>query len=215
MIEHDCSQILVVEDNDGDFLLVKEYLMEAFPSATLYHDKRLQDAILNLKQCTFDVILLDLTLPDSDGFDSIDQIIATAPNTPVIVLTGFANKDFGITTLSKGVSDYLLKDELNAWYLHKSIAYSMERKRIVKAIEEQNAQLREIAWIQSHVVRAPLARMMGLVQLMKQPQHSSDDNPALLDEIMRSAQELDVIIRDIIKRTAKIENGERIANNTP
>lgn len=130
MMEHECSSVLVVEDNEGDFLLVSEFLKEAFPKVVITHKKRLIEAERSLNEQTFDVILLDLTLPDSNGLESIDHIAAVANHTPVIVLTGFSEKDFGIRTLSKGVSDYLLKDELSVSHLYKSIIYSIERKRI-------------------------------------------------------------------------------------
>ena len=75
----------------------------------------------------------------------------------------------------------------------------------IETIEKQNEKLKEIAWIQSHVVRAPLARMMGLIEVMKSQGFDSDDNEKLHDYLMTSAQELDTIIREISKKTEELK----------
>ena len=81
-----------------------------------------------------------------------------------------------------------------------------ERNLYIKAIEDQNAKLREIAWIQSHIVRAPLARLMGIVHLLKDDYKvSQDEKLFFLEEILNSANELDDIIKDISAKTAKVE----------
>ena len=77
----------------------------------------------------------------------------------------------------------------------------------MQAIEEQNKKLKEIAWIQSHVVRAPLARIMGLVDLLSE-QHSNEDidNSQIIEAIASSANELDQIIRKIVQNTENVQN---------
>lgn len=80
-----------------------------------------------------------------------------------------------------------------------------ERMNHIEAIEEQNSKLREIAWIQSHLVRAPVARILGLVDLLKN-EKEKDDNVELLNYIYDSTQELDVVIKDIVEKTEKFKN---------
>jgi len=82
-----------------------------------------------------------------------------------------------------------------------------DRRRHLQAIEEQNKKLKEIAWIQSHVVRAPLARIMGLVDLLSE-QHSNEDidNSQIIEAIASSANELDQIIRKIVQNTENVQN---------
>jgi PAS domain S-box-containing protein len=79
-----------------------------------------------------------------------------------------------------------------------------DRKNYIAAIENQNARLKEIAWKQSHVVRAPLSRIIGLVDLMKSSCESKDTDE-LLDYLSASADELDGIVREIVKNTEQIE----------
>ena len=81
-------------------------------------------------------------------------------------------------------------------------------KRIlyIQDIEEKNKRLKEIAWIQSHVVRAPLARIKGLIDLLKQLPDEEIELPELLNNIIISADELDTIIHEIVKKTERLEN---------
>jgi two-component system sensor histidine kinase UhpB len=79
---------------------------------------------------------LDLSLPDKTGEELLISIINRAKNTPIIVLTGYTNFEFGLHSLSLGISDYLLKDEITASSLYKSIIYSIERKRIISQLRE-------------------------------------------------------------------------------
>jgi PAS domain S-box-containing protein len=81
-----------------------------------------------------------------------------------------------------------------------------ERMKYIQAIQEQNAMLREIAWIQSHVVRAPLARMMGLINLLDYDMPEKNDQVDLLSLIADAAHQLDGIIRDIVRKTEQVNN---------
>jgi len=127
-------KILVVEDNEGDFFLVHEYLHSVFPGISISHDTLLSDANHSLEQQQFDVILLDLSLPDSNGINSIVEMVERANGTPVIVLTGFGDLQFAMDSLKLGVQDYLLKDDVNPMVLQKSITYSIERNKISKSL---------------------------------------------------------------------------------
>lgn len=135
MTENKTLKALVVEDNEGDFFLVKEYLREVYTTINVSHEILLSDAIVNLSINNYDVILLDLTLPDSNGMHSIKEIIEAAKESPVIVLTGYADKNFAVDSLKLKVQDYLIKDEVNPAILFKSISYAIERKSIINQIE--------------------------------------------------------------------------------
>lgn len=137
-MEYFTSQhILIVEDNPGDFMLIQDYLCEEFATPVIEHAKTFGAAKIKLNTPVhFDAILLDLSLPDANGKLLVTEMVRLAGTIPVIVLTGYADKDFGIKTLALGIADYLLKDELNAAQLHKSIAYSVERRRINNELKD-------------------------------------------------------------------------------
>jgi len=294
-----------------------------------YRQKSYKEAkeILTQKDDQFDVVLLDLSLPDKTGTPLIREIVELSKNAPVIVLTGYADFSFGVKSLSLGIADYMLKEELTSTSLYKSIVYSFERKKAIsaleeseekyselfhssplpmfvfeietqnfldvneafiehygysrdeflkmnlmeirpfeefpslerllagddcdhknhrlgvfkhlkkngeviqvdirsnliqykgknaevtiatditerlnyiKAIEQQNERLREISWMQSHVVRAPLARIMGLVPLLKDLKENREEMEQMLDYLLLSANELDGVVKEITNKT--------------
>lgn len=325
-------KILVIEDNPGDFALIEDFLEEQIFSPEIVQAKNFKEGrfLLVEEKLAVSVILLDLSLPDKSGENLIMEIVALSAGIPIIVLTGYPDISFSVKSLSLGVSDYLLKDELSASNLYKSILYSIERKkksaeleesekrysdlfqlspqpmwvydletleflnvnnaairhygysleeflnmtirdirpeeemdklneallvtrktatyhyngisrhrkkdgdiiqaeiqsngiyingrkarvvlinditervRYIEAIERQNQKLQEIAYLQSHVVRAPVARLMSIVGLIKNYQHSEIEKNELLDHMLISANELDGIIRDIANKTRHI-----------
>src|SRR3569833_216549 len=138
--------ILVIEDNPGDFALVEEFLLEQIKTLNLTQAKNYREAknILNGKCGQFDVILLDLSLPDKTGIPLINEVKSLCRDTPVIVLTGYTDFSFGIQSLSLGVSDYVLKEELTPISLYKSIVYSLERKRATSELEESKKRYSDL-----------------------------------------------------------------------
>lgn len=206
-------RILVVEDNMGDFTIVEIFLTEQMFDPVIRHTTNFKQTAgyFNLPEIVFDAILLDLTLPDKGGQPLIDEMIKISAGCPIIVLTGYADVDFSIHSISQGISDYLIKDDLNATTLYKSIIYAIERRKTacrleeyVEEVEKQNKILRDIAWVQSHVVRAPLARMMAIVELMNLQKSTCPQFEELLVHFVQSGEELDKIIRDISLKTERI-----------
>lgn len=318
--------ILVIEDNPGDFALVEDFLFEQIAAPQILHATSFKEAreILIKEAYKLDVVLLDLSLPDHTGESLINEIVETCKYIPVIVLTGYTDFAFGVKSLSLGISDYLLKDELTALSLYKSIVYSIERKKntvalaeserrysdlfhlsplpmwvvdlntlyfldvnaatinhygysrdeflsmtlkdirpqeelaklehdllqskkgpasfvaihrkkngelrnieirmapicyngiganvvitnditdrlnYIKAIENQNEKFREISWIQSHLVRSPLSRIMGLTHLICSAKEDDDEVHQMLQYLSSSADELDGMIKTITDKT--------------
>ncbi len=124
-------RILVIEDNPGDFVIVEDFLVESLFAPQIIHARDFKHAleILTSPGQYFDIILLDLSLPDNDGDQLISEIMGVSSMSPIIILTGFADMNFAIHAISMGIEDYLLKDDLNAAILYKSITYSIERKK--------------------------------------------------------------------------------------
>ncbi len=138
-------KFLIVEDNPGDFVLIEDYLKEEIDNPDIVNApsfKMAREALCGDNY--FDVILLDLSLPDVSGEQLIQEVLACADNSPVIVLTGNTDKSFSVKTLSLGVSDYLMKDELTPPQLYKSIFYSIERKRFELKLKESSDLLLKI-----------------------------------------------------------------------
>jgi YesN/AraC family two-component response regulator len=338
--ENQIYKILVVEDNLGDFVLVEEYINDIFLNAEIVNAKNYKELVeIVSSELIFDIIFLDLTLPDKNGIDLIMSCANFIDFAPIVVLTGYPDFNFAVESLSLGVSDYLLKEDLNHTALHKCILYNIERhknilkiknseqyyldlfqlspnpllvydqlsnlildvndaaitnyqfslqeflekniedlnveknilsefdedvftefdenlktiknkpefqidnidchqkkdgellyvlcrknKIIYKGIESvilsvedltkeilhiqsiqiQNKKLKEIAWIQSHIVRAPLARIMGLITLLSDEKGNVPEQKAIYKMVIDSSLELDNIIKDIVNKTNEI-----------
>ena len=126
-LDHQKYTILVVEDNPGDLLLISDYLEESIFEPEIKNAQTYHEACEYLENENehFDVVLLDLSLPEISGEELINGIISKTKNIPVIVLTGYADVQFGIKSLSLGGSDYLLKDDIGSQSLYKSIVYNI------------------------------------------------------------------------------------------
>lgn len=326
-------RILVAEDNPGDFFLVEEYLDETILAPEITHVESYFEIEQQLKhgKNNFDIILLDLTLNDKKGEELINDVLKISKSIPTIILTGYTDVNFATKSLAMGASDYLIKDDLNATTLHKSIVYTIERNKTLakikeseqryadlfhlspqpmwvysldtlrfldvndsaikhygyteeeflsmtikdirpkeevpkleqvlkksynkerfffqgvykhqkknneiidvdirsniidyngqkaelilvnditervfytNAIVEQNKKLREIAWLQSHAVRAPLTRIIGLVQAIKDGDLDENEKKQYFSHILESSDELDTIIKDVVNKSQQIE----------
>ncbi|MEC3966228.1 response regulator [Flagellimonas halotolerans] len=331
--------ILVVEDNDGDFFLVEDFLLEKLRGAAIVRCGNFGDTVdyLNGENPDIAVILLDLHLPDARGMELVKDILGMSNNVPIIILSGYADLRTAQESLKLGVSDYLIKDDLNPEILYRALIYAKERNSYVsllqrstkmyqelfdfspqpmwvfdpvslaflnvnksamatygydkeefmamtirdirpkehyralndsiaerkenrdtpfagifvhtlksgdliqveiysndimfqgsdarlvlandvtekynhiQTIEAQNARLREIAWTQSHIVRAPLSRILGIINLLEIEEGYSQDLKYLLEQLKKSGKEMDMVIQDIVERTAQIDgkHGEK------
>jgi serine phosphatase RsbU (regulator of sigma subunit) len=158
------TPIVLVEDDHGDAVLVKACLYEAgVPEAEVIWTRTLADSLAALElqpRC----VLLDLGLPDSDGWSAVHKMVEAAPHVAVIVLTGRQEAD-GIEALAAGAEDYLMKDSLSAELLERSIRYAIERKR-AQLTQEQLREARMSASEQARLERGllptPLLRSSGV-----------------------------------------------------
>lgn len=131
------SRVLLIEDNIGDARLVELLLEESETiDCEIVNKTSLADGIAALKEAPFDAILLDLSLPDSRGFETLEKFMSHFPDANVIVLTGLKDKKLGIDAVRAGAQDYLVKGGFDSDWLAKALRYSIERNRFLKRLEE-------------------------------------------------------------------------------
>ena len=131
--------LLIIEDNPGDYILLKEQLHRMqLPIEKVIHAVDMEMVPLLIKDNTFDIVLLDLSLPDSNGIDSVITMDRLLPKTPIIVLSGFSSLEMAIETISLGAQDYLVKGEFDEKLIAKTIQYSIERKRTLENLRISN-----------------------------------------------------------------------------
>ncbi|MFO5234600.1 response regulator, partial [Salmonella enterica subsp. enterica serovar 1,4,[5],12:i:-] len=120
----------IVEDNPADLFVLEGLLWKTWlPIDTIWKASSGTEAVLQLQKHKPSLILLDLSLTDSTGIDSYKSIQHLALDIPILVLTGLADMDMALETMSLGAQDYLVKGEFDEKLLAKSIQYSIERKK--------------------------------------------------------------------------------------
>lgn len=165
--------IIVIEDNLGDFFLLEEYLSEKIKLPTIKHFERFSEfkqTNESLDNC--DIIFLDLSLPDKSGTELVEEVLKISNKIPVVVLTGYSDFSFALKAIALGASDYLLKDEINSAILYKSLVYNIERfKNIIKIKESEQLY-------------------NDLFQLSPQPIFVIDSDTNLIIDINKACEEL-------------------------
>jgi len=123
--------ILFIEDNPGDARIVKEELRLAGSRTIVQLEwvDRLEKGLEQLVSNPFEAILLDLSLPDSEGLDTLQRVLAQTPQIPVIVMTGQMDEEVGMRAMQAGAQDYLIKGQVDGRLLIRSIQYAIQRKQ--------------------------------------------------------------------------------------
>jgi two-component system, cell cycle sensor histidine kinase and response regulator CckA len=137
--------VLLVEDNAGDARLLQEFLSEvASAHFELIQADCLDEAIACLAKNRFDIVLLDLSLPDSQGLDTFLALHRRAPGLPIIVLTGLDDETLAMRAMHEGAQDYLIKGQVDGNLLGRSIRYAIERQRAEEALRDSEARYRSV-----------------------------------------------------------------------
>ena len=196
-MSEEVTKVLLVEDNPGDALLVSEFLAETtHQQFSLIAVEQLCEAISYLKETTFDVALLDLTLPDGKGLGLVRQLLAVAPDLAVVVLTGHEDEELAIEALSVGAQDYLLKGQMESYSLVRALRYSLERHRWHERIQEvdQVRVLTETAKAVAHEINNPLSVIMGYTKLLLNEVASDSPTEQKLEDVLAASEEIAKII---------------------
>ncbi|NBC17098.1 MAG: PAS domain S-box protein [Bacteroidetes bacterium] len=137
-------KVLLVEDNDVDAEAVLRLLHHTAPDFTIVRTATVSEAHAHLEAEPVDVVLLDLGLPDSQGLDTLEAVRASAPDVPVVVLTGsLEDEENGVEALRRGAQDYLLKDDLDERLLRRVVQYAVERRRAEQRLQRERDLLRQ------------------------------------------------------------------------
>jgi PAS domain S-box-containing protein len=150
-------RILLIEDNPGDALLVRENLAEAAPGDfTVAHVRRLQEGLALIDEGGLHAVLLDLSLPDSQGLATFQVVKARNDQIPVIILSGLDDENVALEAVSAGAQDYLIKGNTHPDVLARSIQYAIERRRIQDRLQQSEAVARKLALVASRTDNAAI-----------------------------------------------------------
>src|SRR6185295_16619798 len=137
-------RVLLIEDNEDDAYLIREMLMEKEDTGVLLvWVDRLGSGLTRLAENTSDLVLLDLSLPDSHGLETLELVQGCARDVPIVVLTGLDDEVMAHQAVRKGAQDYLVKGQLGGTLLARAARYAVERKQSERALRESEARLRQ------------------------------------------------------------------------
>jgi DNA-binding NtrC family response regulator len=143
-VDKEKIKVLLIEDDASDLFLIKKMLAEEGDNSfSLEHTDNLSKGLGRLNKTDFDVVLLDLGLPDSWGLETFITIHAQAPQVPIVVLSGLDDKSLAINAVHNGAQDYLVKGDINSTALQRCLRYAIERKQSQKAL-----------WIKDRVIES-------------------------------------------------------------
>jgi two-component system, cell cycle sensor histidine kinase and response regulator CckA len=142
IMKNEIIKILLVEDNPEDAALVSEMLCD---TKTVRFDvmqvDRLGKAFQSLNNEHYEIILLDLSLPDCSGLDTFLKLYAEKPHVPIVVMSGYGDEEMAVEALHKGAQDYLVKGQVDTALLTRAVRYAIERKQTEEALRKAHDEM--------------------------------------------------------------------------
>ncbi|HLH26733.1 MAG TPA: hybrid sensor histidine kinase/response regulator [Chloroflexota bacterium] len=220
MVQPATLQVLLIEDNPADSDLIAEALEDAqlglVPGAAAFaltHVDSLAAGLARLVASEVAVVLLDLSLPDSHGFETFVRLATQAPATPIVVLSGLDDEGLAVHAVREGAQDYLVKGQVDGATLVRALRYAIERKhaeeeraRLVSEQAAAEAALRarnEMLAAVVHDLRTPLTTIHGVTQLLTRrvaggQLPAPDELERQLAQIARSTTRMTRLIDDLV-----------------
>jgi signal transduction histidine kinase len=196
-----------VEDNPADQVMVAEVLQDAttfqYQLATC---ERVRETLNYIEQENPDIILLDLSLPDSSGLVTLEKVKEHSPHIPVVIFTGSADQQLGIDAIQGGAEDYLVKGEIReGTTLERTINFALERhklrQKLVQSMEQvkrSNQKLEDFAYVVSHDLKSPINNLQSLLDMLNRDAFTDDHNRQVITMIEGSVSKLSNMLRSFM-----------------
>jgi len=212
-MNHQTTRVLLIEDNPGDADLVRLRLIEGGVPVDVNCAARLADGLKMLAEKPPSVVLLDLNLPDSHGAETFRRVLESAPDVPVVILSGQEDERLAMKAVHQGVQDYLVKNDITGKHLERAMRYAVERQALLRSLDISRKQQIEfknrfLSHV-SHELRTPLTCIHQYVSLL----YDGLSGPVLpeqrdhLQTILKSVNQLHAMIRDLLEAT-RAETGK-------
>lgn len=212
-------KLLLIEDNFADQEIFKETLEEtSFPMQNLRVASRLDEGLKLIDDFKPDLLLLDLSLPDSHGLETIQKAIDKKPDLPIIVMTGLNDTDAGTEAISMGAEDYIVKGTYEKELLERALLYALQRSdskrqmsKTVDVLRSYNQKLEQFAHIISHDLISPITTIKASIQLyeleLKHNQLSKTPEEVMVD-VHDGVNSLLAKLRSLMKTLVEQQDSE-------
>jgi DNA-binding response OmpR family regulator len=198
----------LIEDNPGDAFLIKFYLGESMsPKFNFFHGENMKMANELMSKNNFDIILMDLNLPDSVGLDTIKKLLEKYPNNLVIVLTGLVDEKVGLETVRFGAQDFLVKGKFDGKVLISSIMFAFERFNLNKQLSSVSSELNKgeerfsniekllnAGYVEADISKRVLYLSNHLLKLLNMPQ---EKQYITIDENLQYIEDPEQVRKDV------------------
>jgi len=204
-------RVLLVEDNDDDVLLIQELLSET--KISIARAERLSTGLERLATGGFDAVLLDLSLPDAQGLDTIGRVHSQAPDVPIVVLTGLNDEEAAVKAVERGAQDYLIKGQVDGHLLARALRYAVQRHKAEESLKKRNRELLVLRKI-SETILGSLDLKIVLDQILEQAMLSGSfdlGNIRLLDS---SGASLEVAVARGYRDPNNVVSHRRLSRTT-
>ncbi len=227
------GRVLLIEDNRAQARLIREQLSDV-KSFSFEMDlaDRLSEGLSQLENGDLAGVLLDLSLPDSQGLETLDAVRAKAPDVAVVVLTGLNDEALGAEAVRKGAQDYLVKGAADGELIARALSYAIGRQQLATELEssrltqlgqqgrlnrqlaDRNRELEEFAYVASHDLQEPLRKLITFGGLLRKD--LGDDLPERagrhLDFITDAAGRMQTLVQDLLalSRAGKSESRRQL-----
>jgi DNA-binding NtrC family response regulator len=201
--------ILIVEDNEDDAGLLLMTLNRSplkFVSKVVHTREDYEHALTDFRP---HLILSDYSLPSFDGLSAYFLKEKTLPDIPFIMVSGTIGEENAVELIKTGITDYAIKDKL--FVLPSKITRALKeyeekkaKAKADKAFKDQHQKLLEIAFLQAHQVRRPIATIQGLISLFDLNDPGEPVNAEIVSKLRIAVKEFDDIIREIVRKTNEI-----------
>jgi len=214
-------RVLIVEDNPADAALVRT-LLEDSGIREVQVASRLSDAVVILAEASsFDVALLDMSLPDAQGLDALQRLHAADTHLPIVILSGQQDEALATTAVQSGAQDYLIKGYVSELTLGRALRYAIERQQLlarlsasVAELESQRASViqlnqlkNDLISVLAHDFKGPLTSILGYAELIAEGALEDNDTREAATVIRKNVARLNTLANDTLA-LSRIEHGE-------
>ncbi len=210
-----CIRLLLIEDNPDDATFIEEILklQDTYAAVDIAIVSKLRDGLSCLARGNFDVVLLDLSLPDASSTNSVTRVLSQSPQAPIIVLTGLDDRDTALDALKKGAQDYIIKDSISGDLLIRAIRYAVERRRAENRARVKAAVEREdLIFTLANDLRVPHIGAMRAFDLLVAealgPLNQEQKN--LLGKVKQSNHEVLHMLQNLVHLYRIEQSGQKI-----